>query len=81
MALELGRGSGTALVLEGQTMPNSKLRLLLHAEELRARAEEVSAQADAFKDADSQQKMRDVADLYEDLAQRMEQHAGDREKQ
>src|SRR5262249_26163229 len=51
-------------------MPHRKL--VLHAEELRARTEEVLAQADAFKDADVQHKMRDVAALYERLAQRIE---------
>ena len=54
-------------------MPDSKL--LLHACELRARAEEISTQADTFQDADAQQKMRHVAETYEDLAQRLEEHA------
>jgi len=51
-------------------MPDSKL--LLHAEALRARAHEISAKADTFKDADSQQKMREVAADYERMAQRLE---------
>ena len=56
-------------------MPHSKL--LLRAEELRARAEEILAQADTFQDADSQQKMRDVAAVYEQLAQRIEREVGE----
>jgi len=56
-------------------VPHSKL--LLRAEELRARAEEILAQADTFQDADSQQKMRDVAAVYEQLAQRIEREVGE----
>jgi CheY-like chemotaxis protein len=60
--------------MEARRMPDSKL--LSHAAELRARAEEISAKADTFKDADSQQKMRAVAALYGELAQRIEHEVG-----
>lgn len=43
--------------------------------ELRARAEEMSARAETFHDADIRQKMREIAAGYENLAQRLEQHA------
>lgn len=59
---------------ERHAMPYSKL--LLHAEELRAHAEEVSARADTFRDDYYQQKMREVAGMYHDLAERLEQDAG-----
>jgi CheY-like chemotaxis protein len=48
----------------------------MHAAELRARGKEISAKADTFQDAASQQKMRDVATLYEELARRIEHEAG-----
>jgi CheY-like chemotaxis protein len=54
-------------------MPSSKL--LLHAAELRARAEEILVQAATFQDADAQRKMFEVAATYEKLAQRIEQGA------
>jgi len=56
-------------------MPNAN-KLQLHAAELRARAEAIAAQADTFEDADSQQKMRDVAAVYVKLAQRLEWESG-----
>jgi hypothetical protein len=56
-------------------MPDQKLLLLAAA--LRARAEEVLAQAETMKSADAQGKMRGVAATYEKLAQKLEQHAGD----
>jgi CheY-like chemotaxis protein len=57
-------------------MPSSKL--LLHAEELRARAEELLVQAETFHDPDSRQKMREVAAIYEKLAERLEQQGATR---
>ena len=42
-------------------------KLLLLARELRARAEEVLAQAETMKDADARQKMRAIAASYEKL--------------
>jgi hypothetical protein len=49
--------------------------LLSLAMELRARAEEMSARAEIFHDADIRQKLRGIATSYEELAQRLEQHA------
>ena len=49
--------------------------LLSLAMELRARAEEMSARAETFHDADVRQKLRGIAAGYENLAQRLEQHA------
>jgi hypothetical protein len=43
--------------------------------ELRARADEMSARAETFHDADIRQKMHGIAAGYENLAQRLEQHA------
>jgi len=43
--------------------------------ELRARAEEVLTRADTFHDEEAQQKLRRIAEIYEKLAQRLEQHA------
>jgi len=59
-------------------MPDHKLFVL--AGSLRARAEEVSAKAEAMKDAGAKQKMRDVAANYKTLAQNLEQHAYDLDK-
>jgi hypothetical protein len=56
-------------------MPDHKL--LAFASSLRARAEEVLAQAETMKDAGAKKKMRDVAASYEKLAQQLEQHAYD----
>ena len=44
---------------------------------LRARAEELSVRADSFHDEEARQKMRRIAETYEKLAQRLEQHARD----
>ena len=46
------------------------------ARELRARAEEVLAQAETMKDADARRKMREIAAGYERLARRLEQASG-----
>ena len=54
-------------------MPNAKL--LLFAKNLRARAQEVFAQAEIMQDADAQQTMREIAASYERLAQRLEKEA------
>jgi hypothetical protein len=51
-------------------------QLSLLATNLKARAEEISAKADTFQDADSQRKMREVAASYEDLAHRVEKFGG-----
>jgi hypothetical protein len=59
-------------------MPDAKLLSL--ARELRARAEEVLAQAETFEDAGARQKMREIAASYEKLAQLLEQHARDVDK-
>ncbi len=55
-------------------MPDAKL--LLFARNLRARAQEVLAQAEIMQDADVQQTMREIAASYERLAQRLEKEAG-----
>ena len=47
-------------------------RLLSLARDLRARAQDVLAQAETMKDADAQRKMREIAAGYERLAQRLE---------
>lgn len=44
---------------------------------LRARAEELSVRADSFHDEEARQKMHRIAETYEKLAQRLEQHARD----
>ncbi len=49
--------------------------LLSLAMELRARAEEISARAETFHDADVREKMRGIAAGCQKLAQRLEQHA------
>jgi hypothetical protein len=49
---------------------NAKIdKLLLLARDLRARAEEVLAQAETMKNSDARQKMRTIAASYEKLAQ------------
>jgi phage gp46-like protein len=44
---------------------------------LRARAEELSVRADSFHDEEAREKMHRIAETYEKLAQRLEQHARD----
>jgi hypothetical protein len=51
-----------------------KLRLL--ARDLRARAEQVLAQAKTIQSVDVREKMRRIAASYEELAQRLEKQAG-----
>jgi hypothetical protein len=43
--------------------------------DLRARAEEIWARADSFHDEEARQKMRCIAETYNKLAERLEQHA------
>ncbi len=55
-------------------MPDAKLLSL--ARNLRARAQEVLAQAEIMENAEAQQTMREIAASYERLAQRLEYEAG-----
>jgi hypothetical protein len=48
--------------------------LLSLARDFRARAEEISARAETFHNADARQKMREIAATYVKLAERLEQH-------
>ena len=50
-------------------------QLLLQAKDLRANAEEVLARAETFRNADSRQKLRKIAETYVELAERLERHA------
>jgi hypothetical protein len=54
-------------------MPN--LRFLARVRDLRARAEEILAQAETMTDGDARDMMRAVAASYEKLARRLEQEA------
>jgi hypothetical protein len=54
-------------------MPDTQLLLL--ASNLRARAEEILAEADIMYDAGARVTMREVASRYETLAQRVEHSA------
>jgi DNA-binding ferritin-like protein len=51
------------------------LMLLARVRDLRARAEEILAQAETMTDADARDMMRAVAASYEKLARRLEQEA------
>jgi hypothetical protein len=55
-------------------MPDAKLLSL--ARNLRARAQEVLAQAEIMENADAQQTMREIAASYERLARRLEKESG-----
>jgi hypothetical protein len=55
-------------------MPDAKLLSL--ARSLRARAQEVLAQAEIMENADAQQTMREIAASYERLARRLEKESG-----
>jgi len=55
-------------------MPDAKLLSL--ARSLRARAQEVLAQAEIMENADAKQTMREIAASYERLAQRLEKESG-----
>jgi len=52
-------------------------RLLSLATEARGRAEEILAKADTFGDAEAREKMREIAERYMKLAERLEQAATD----
>jgi hypothetical protein len=56
-------------------MPDQKLLSL--AMEARARAEVALTLAETFHDAEARRIMREVAESYEKLAERLEQHARD----
>jgi len=53
--------------------------LLSLAMELRAHAEQMSARAETFHDIEVRQKLCGIAEDYEKMAQRLEQHAGSKE--
>ena len=52
-------------------------RLLFLAEDCRQRAEEILTKAETFQNADTKQKMREIAAQYQDLAKRLERAAAD----
>jgi len=54
-------------------MPDAKLLLL--ARNLRARAQEVLAQAEIMENAEAQRTMREIAASYERLAQKLEKES------
>jgi len=54
-------------------MPDQKLRAL--ALEARERAKEALTLAETFGDAEARRIMREVAESYEKLAEKLEQHA------
>lgn len=56
-------------------MPDQKLLSL--AREARERAEEALTLAETFRDAEARRIMREVAENYEKLAEKLEQHARD----
>jgi hypothetical protein len=56
-------------------MPDPQLLLL--AEDLRARAEEILARAETFNNADARQTLHTIAANYERMADRLEERAGD----
>jgi hypothetical protein len=62
------------LANEVTPMPDAKLLSL--ARNLRARAQEVLAQAEIMENAEAQQTMCEIAASYERLAQRLEYEAG-----
>ena len=51
-------------------------KLLSLARNLRARAQEVLAQAEIMENAEAQQTMREIAASYERLARRLEKESG-----
>jgi len=57
-------------------MPEETVKLLAVATEMRARAEEVLARAEAFQDEQARETMRAIAARYAKLAQRLEKEAG-----
>ena len=53
------------------------LRLLALARDARERAKEILARAVTFNDASAREGMREIAEKYEKLAERLEQAAAD----
>lgn len=66
---------GRNLIQKVALMPDANLLSL--ARDFRARAEEILTRAETMHDADTRQKMREVAAGYEKLAQRVEQRSGE----
>jgi hypothetical protein len=66
---------GVGVRLGGSPMPDK--RLLTLANECRVRAEEILVKAKKFKDPDAEQRMRELAESYEELARRLERAARD----
>ena len=66
---------GRNLIQKVALMPDANLLSL--ARDFRARAEEILTRAEAMHDADTRQKMREVATGYEKLALRVEQRSGE----
>jgi hypothetical protein len=64
--------------VEGVAVPDQELLSL--AMESLARAEELLARAETFRDSDVRQKLRGIAASYEKLAQRLEQYARFKDK-
>jgi hypothetical protein len=52
-------------------------QLLLLAEDLRARAEEILARAETFHNADARQTLHKIAADYERMADRLQERAAD----
>jgi hypothetical protein len=65
--------------LSNEVTPMRDEKLMLFARNLRARAQEVLAQAEIMEDAEAQETMREIASRYEQLAQRLEKEAGDKD--
>ena len=59
-------------------MPDAEILSL--ARNLRARADELSARAETFNDADVRQKLQKIAATYVKLAERLEQRIRDGDK-
>jgi hypothetical protein len=76
--VSISRDISTARLATGGAMPDQKLLSL--ARELRARAQEVLAQAETYQDAQAREEMRGIAAKYEELARRLEMEAGDIDK-
>ena len=67
-------------VFFGGGLAVQKQELLSLVMELRARAEEISVRAETMQDAEARQKLRGIAASYEELAQRLEQHARNKDR-
>jgi len=57
-------------------MPTITERLLFLAREARERAEEILVRAETMQDAEARRMMREIAEGYEKLAERIEKAAG-----